>query len=164
MIHSSMNNASTANASTMANASTIQATTPLARFFQSCESNSSSGDISALIAQFADVFMAAGPNGTRSVSSADFALALPKRVQLFQSLGCQSTKLVSCIETPLDARFVMAETRWQMTFVREGQAPNEVMADSLYIVDMASKEPKIVFYLAHQDLVATVRNQGILPA
>jgi hypothetical protein len=158
-----MTHASNKNASANTR-STRQATTPLRHFFQSFETNTASSNMAALIAQFADVFMAAGPNGAQSVRSADFALALPKRLELFQSLGCQSTKLVSCHETQLDARFFMAETRWQMTFVREGQPPKEVMADSLYIVDMASREPKIVFYLAHQDLVATVRNQGIHPA
>jgi len=151
----------------MSTASGFHATTTVGRFLLAFEQNNASGDIPALIAQFADVFMAAGPNGAQPVSSADFARALPKRTQLFQSLGCQSTKLVSCVETLLDARFVMAETRWKLTFVREGQAPKEVRADSLYILDMGSLDAeaglKIVFYLAHQDLLATVRNQGIVP-
>lgn len=141
---------------------TTVSTTPTARFFQSFEQNTNSGDNSALVAQFADVFMAAGPAGAKPVHAADFAIALPKRAQLVQSLGCQTTRLVSCVETPLDARFVMAETRWQMTFVRESQPTREVLADSLYILDMACDSPKIVFYLAHQDLLATLKSQGIV--
>ena len=156
------------------NVRTTHATSPVRRFFQSYEQNTASGDIPALIAQFADVFMAAGPAGAQSVRSADFAHILPKRVQLVQSLGCQSTKLVSCVETELDARFAMAETRWQMTFVREGQPPKEAIVDSLFILDKGPQEPgivdtdseypKIVFYLAHQDLMAALKNQGILAA
>jgi len=141
--------------------STLKPTNHLAPFFQSYELYNSTGNIPALIAQFADTFMAAGPGGAQCVRSADFALALPKRIQLFQSLGCRSTKLVSCVETQLDARFIMAETRWQMTFVRDSQPPKVVFADSLFIVDVSSEPQKIVFYLAHQDLAATVTNQGI---
>jgi hypothetical protein len=143
---------------------TTVSTTPTAPFFQSFEQNTNSGDNSALVAQFADVFMAAGPAGAKPVRAADFAIALPKRAQLVQSLGCQTTRLVSCVETQLDARFVMAETRWQMTFVRESEPTREVFADSLYILDMAGDSPKIVFYLAHQDLLAALKTQGIVPA
>jgi hypothetical protein len=142
----------------------IHASSPFGCFFQSYELNNSTGNIPALIAQFADVFMAAGPNGAQCVRSSDFALALPKRKQLFDSLGCQSTALVSCLETRLDARFAMAETRWQLTFVREGEQPKTVLADSLFIVDMAPEALRIVFYLAHQDLLAILRDEGILPA
>jgi hypothetical protein len=140
------------------------ASSQLGHFFQSFECNNSAGNIPALITQFADMFMAAGPTGAQCVSIADFAVALPKRKQLFDSLGCQSTTLVSCLETRLDARFVMAETRWRMTFARDGEEPKAVLADSLYIVETAPEGLKIVFYLAHQDLVAMLGSHGILPA
>ncbi len=106
--------------------------------------------------------MAAGPSGTQCVRSNDFQLALAKRVQLVESLGCQSTRLVSFQETALDARFSMVEARWQMTFVREGQALKEVAVDSMVIVDAGAEDMKIVFYLAHRDLMASLREQGIV--
>jgi hypothetical protein len=136
----------------------------VALFLQSYEANAASGDIPALLAQFTDPFMAAGPTGLQCLRSADFALALPKRMQLFAGLGAQPSKLVSCEETRLDHRFVMAETRWLLTFIQEEQPPREALADSLFILDTAGAPPKIVFYLAHQDLLATLRDKGILPS
>jgi hypothetical protein len=144
--------------------SAAQSASPVTRFLQSYEANTTLGDIPALLTQFADPFMAAGPTGVQCLRAADFASELPKRLKLFAGLGAQPSKLVSCQETRLDERFTMAETRWQMTFVREGRPTQEALADSLFVIDMASDEPKIILYIAHQDLVATLREKGILPA
>jgi hypothetical protein len=149
--------------STLKSTSAEQIESPVAQFLQAYEANAAARDIAAILAQFSDPFMAAGPTGVQCLRSADFAAALPKRVQLFAGLGAQPSKLVSCEETRLDARFVMAETRWQMTFIREGQPTREALADSLFILDTAGETPKIIFYLAHKDLMATLREGGILP-
>lgn len=133
------------------------------RFFRTFESNSNS-NVGATVSQFADVFMAAGPQGAQSVRSSDFALALPKKKQLFDSLGCKSTELVSLTETRLDARYTMAATQWKMCFERPGHEPEEVVAESVYIVDMEGNEPKIVFYLANQDLMQVLKDRGLLAA
>ena len=133
------------------------------RFFRIFESNASSDDVDAAVSQFADVFMAASPQGTQAVRAADFALALPKKKQLFDKLGCQSTTLVSLRETRLNARYVLASTQWRMTFVRgQGQA-QDVVADSVYIVDTGAEAFKIVFYLANQDLLQVLKERGIAP-
>jgi hypothetical protein len=142
----------------------LQNKTPLARFFHNFERLNASNDIPAQVAQFADTFMAASPQGAQCIRAEDFARALPKRVQLVQSLGGQSTSLVSFSETKLDERFAMAETRWRMTFRREGEPAREALADSLYILDMGGEAPKIVFYLAHQEFMAMLKNNGILPS
>src|SRR5271169_3380850 len=88
------------------------------RFFRTFESNASSHDVSAQVSQFADVFMAASPQGAQAVRVSDFAVALPKKKQLFDKLGCQSTALVSLTEKRLDARYVLAGAQWKMTFAR----------------------------------------------
>lgn len=144
--------------------SPVPPASPVSLFLQSYEANAASRDLTALLDQFADPFMAAGPTGVNCLRATDFAAALSKRIQLFSGLGAQPSKLVSCHETRLDDRFIMAETRWHMTFIRDGQPPREAFADSLFILDTAAETPKIVFYLAHQDLLATLRDLGILPA
>jgi hypothetical protein len=138
--------------------------TPIRRFFQTYARYSDAGDIPAIVSQFAETFMAANPNGAQCVRAADFALALPKRFQLFKDLGCESTSLVLLAETTLDNRFVMAETRWRMTFRREHQEPVEALADSLFIVNTGGQSLKIVFYLAHQDYTVMLRKSGLLPS
>ncbi len=134
---------------------------PIARFFDSFARQSSGDDIQAQVAQFADTFLAAGPQAAKCVRAADFALALPKRKQLFDSLGCQSTTLVSLEETPLDARYVLARTKWQMTFGRPNAGPEQVLVDSTFIVDTAAAEFRIVLYLASQDIMQVLKDRGI---
>ena len=136
-------------------------TSPIARFFESFARQSNSIDTQSQVAQFADTFLAAGPQGAKCVRATDFAVALPKRKQLFDSLGCQSTTLISLEETSLDARYVLARTRWQMTFSRPNGEPEQVMADSTFIVDTAADEFRIVLYLANQDILQVLKDRGI---
>lgn len=145
-----------------------QTSTQIERFFQSYNHANSTGDITALVNHFADVFLAAGPHGAKPVARADFAQGLPQRKQLFDALGCQSSALVSLQETPLDTSHAMARTRWQLTFVRKEIAPLSILVDSTFIVDTgfdAKPEAfKIILYLANQDIMQILKDQGILPA
>jgi hypothetical protein len=132
------------------------------RFFHAFEKNTASGDIAAQTAQFADMFLAANPAGSQAVCNSDFALALPKRKRLFDKLGCTSTTLESLRETALDARYVLADTEWRMTFDLPGGSREEVIAGSVFIVDTGGDPFKILFYLAKLDIFAVLRARGIL--
>jgi hypothetical protein len=128
-------------------------------FFRNHERNSNSGSIAPLISQFADVFMVGGPQGAQVVEANAFALAVPKRKKLFDDMGWQSTELVSLRETTLNGRYTMVETRWRMTFASED--PEEIQADSTFIVYTGGEEPKIVMYLPHGDALATLANRRV---
>jgi hypothetical protein len=139
------------------------------RFFRTFEANASTHNPDGQASQFADVFLAAGPQGTQPVRAADFALALPKRKQLFDRMGCRSTQLVSLTEKRLDTRYVLAQTVWKMTFQRPDLAPQDLLVESSYIIDTggegaSGEDAKIVFYLAHQDIMQIVRDRGLLPS
>jgi len=133
-------------------------------FFRTFETNTMNDDTNAAVSQFADVFMAASPNGAQAVRATDFALALPKKKQLFDKLGCRSTQLVWLREQRLDARYSLATTQWQMNFEPQDRQPEQVVVESVYIVDTSGDMPKIVFYLANQDLMQVLRERGILAA
>ena len=137
------------------------ADTPITRFFHEFERRSDRGEFASLLLQFADTFMAASPQGARCVRVSDFALALLKRKAFFDELGCQSTQLVRIEEIPLNASYTLVRTRWRMTFLQAGEE-KEAMADSTFIVDRADQDFKIVFYLAQQDHVTMLKEQGIL--
>jgi len=138
-----------------------QSSTDVARFFQTYELLISNDEIPALVSIFEDVFLAAGPQGAKCVRAQDFALALPKRKQLFDKLGCQSTALVSLQETALDDRYALVKTKWRMTF-HQPSGNQEVLVDSTYLVDMGRPDPKILLYLAHQDIMQILKDRGIL--
>ena len=141
----------------------FQTSEAIERFFRTFELNSSSDDINAVVLQFGEVFMAAGPQGVQAVRAADFALALPRKKQMFESLGHQSTELVALREERLDARFILAATRWKMSFAHDQTPLRTIEVDSVYIVDTGADDPKIVFYLANQDLMQVLKDRGIQP-
>ncbi len=130
-----------------------QPNTRISEFFQRFVVDSNSGDAAAAAAHFADVFLAAGPSGAQAVKAGDFALALPRRIQLFADHGLKSTTLESVQENRLDARFVLADTRWKMTFSRDGDE-RQVPVESVFIVDTQEEPFRIVFYLAKHDPIA----------
>jgi hypothetical protein len=134
---------------------------PIETFFRDYERNCNSGSIGPLISQFADVFMVAGPQGAQAVQASAFALALPKRKQLFDDMGCQSTNLISLRETQLDGRYVMAQTQWSMTFESKQNTAEEILVSSTFIVHTGVEQLKIVLYLPHQDIMAILRNRGL---
>lgn len=139
----------------------INVDTPIQRFFQTFSELSSSGDIPAIVAQFADPFLAAGPQGAKCVRAADFAPALPGRKQFFDNLGCQSTSLVSVEEIPLDARYVLAKTRWRMVIAPQQGESQEIFGDTAYLVDAGEKDFKILLYLASHDFMEELKQRGI---
>jgi|SRR4051794_36588716 len=140
----------------------IQANEVIERFFRTFESNTTNNDAAATVAQFADVFMAANPQGAQAVRAADFALALPKRKELFDRLGYRSSELVALNEQRLDDRYILASTQWKMTFAKPESPKQEVVVKSVFIVDTGASSPKIILYLANQDIVQVLKERGLL--
>ncbi|MGA9667640.1 MAG: hypothetical protein WBQ94_00440 [Terracidiphilus sp.] len=140
-----------------------QQTTAIERFFHDFERNSETLNTPAIVSQFADVFFAAGPQGAQCVRVTDFASALPKRKQIFDSLGLQTTSLASLQINRFDSRYAMAHTQWQMTFVDKSGDKQQVLTDSFFIIDTAVEGFKIILYLASQDPTTLLKNRGISP-
>lgn len=137
--------------------------TAIGRFFQLYVQKSSVDDIPALVSQFSDPFLSADPHGMHCVRVDDFAAALPKRKLLFDRLGCKPAVLVSLHETQLDARYVIAKATWRFDFARANSPePEQVLADSTFLIDTGGEEFKIVMYMAHQGIMQVLRNRGIL--
>jgi hypothetical protein len=140
------------------------ATHSIAQFFQGLEEETANGNMGALAERFSESFLAASPSGAKVAQRTVFAETMPSRKQAFEKLGCRSTRLVSLETTVLDARYTLARTRWQLTFARDGQDPQEVFADSTYIVDTGEEPFQIILYLTSQDLPKVLAECGIIPA
>ena len=132
----------------------------LAAFFATFQHNSAHGSEAETLAQFAPTFLAAGPDGAKPVPANLFGPALTKRKELFDRLGHRSTELVSLDESPLDARYTLARTRWRMTFARPDLPEEQLTVDSTYLIDTRTQQ--ILVYLAHQDILALLRQRGIM--
>ncbi|HEX3891671.1 MAG TPA: hypothetical protein VHW46_03785 [Terracidiphilus sp.] len=133
-------------------------------FLRRFEHNNSQSDFSAAVAQFADTFVAAGPQGAQCVKASDFALALPKRKQLFESFGCDSMQLVSVDAQELGGHYAMAYTRWKLKFTEAEMSSPDLFVDSTFVVDTRAERFRIVLYLAHQDVMALLKERGLSKA
>ena len=143
---------------------TASTSSSLQQFFRNYAECTNAARIPELVAHFADTFLAGGPQGAQCVRSSDFALALPKRYEMFEKWGCRSTELLSVAELQLDSRYVLARTKWRMTFGHGDAGAVDVEADSDFVVDTGLEPWQIVFYLANQDLVEVLRSRGIIGA
>ena len=136
--------------------------TEIEQFFRDFEANDNAEHIDAIVAQFADTFLFAGPDGSQAVRTHDFARALPKRKQFFKQLGCISTELQSVAPVKLGERYVLASTRWRMLFQQESKPEEQITVESTFLVDMGGPVAKIVFYLPHHDVMALLQEKGLL--
>jgi len=133
----------------------------LQQFLAAYAEHTAASNIPALVAQFADTFLVAGPSGSQCVHSADFARALPRRVELFASLGCQPAELISTEESPLATRYVLARTMWRFTFTRPEKAAESIDSESIFLIDTGSDAFRILLYLTPHDIMDTLRQRGI---
>lgn len=133
-------------------------------FFEEFQRCNSDGDTEKLARLYAPVFLAAGANGVQAVKSADLALAIPKRRQMLEAIGCRPAILVSLEETELDDRYTMARMRWQWRVERGEAATVEITLGSTVILQRSGEGLQIVLYLNHEDIVSVLRQRGLLPA
>jgi hypothetical protein len=130
-------------------------------FLRRFELNNNKSDFSAAVSQFADTFLAAGPQGAQSVKASDFALALPKRKQLFEGFGCHSMQLVSVDAPSLGDRYSIAHTQWKMNFANNDLPTEGMFVNSTFIVDTSEADFRIVLYLAHQDVMLMLKERAV---
>jgi hypothetical protein len=133
-------------------------------FFEAFERSAAGSDTEGLGRLFAPTLLVAGPNGAQVVKLTDLLLAIPKRKQLLEAMGCESTRLVALREVKLDERYTLVHADWQWRFRSEGQTPTELTLPSTFIVQRSGGDPRIILYLMHQDIVSVLRERGPLPA
>jgi hypothetical protein len=133
-------------------------------FFEAFERSAAASDTEGLARLYAPTLLVAGPNGAQVVKLTDLLLAIPKRKQLFEAMGCGSARLVALREITLDERYTLVHADWQWRVRSEGRTPTELTLPSTFIVQRSSGDPRIIFYLMHQDIMSVLRERGRLPA
>ena len=71
-------------------------------------------------------------------------------------------QLVSVDARRLSDRYALAHTRWKVNFVNSDSAA--VVVESTFVVDTAEEPFRIVLYLAHQDILAMVKERALAKA
>ena len=132
-------------------------------FFEELEKGNNLLDLDVIATQYEDMFMFANPDGTRAIEKQKFLAVLPKRREFFQSLGHQSTKIISLEETQLDEHYVMVRVHFLMHFELEPKKPKEIEVGSIYILYIKDGSPRIVMHIEHEDLQKAMQARELLP-
>ena len=120
-------------------------------FFQRYQSAGKGPDSEALASFFADVFMSLDPNSATAVSPQALLAALPRRRQLFESIGSDGLELADISEMPVDDLHTLVRTSWRLR-MRDPQPRDPIFLLSTFILRREDGAWRIVLYLNHQDL------------
>jgi hypothetical protein len=58
----------------------------------------------------------------------------------------------------------MAYTRWKLKFTEAEMSSPDLFVDSTFVVDTRAERFRIVLYLAHQDVMALLKERGLSKA
>jgi hypothetical protein len=122
-------------------------------FFAEFERAGNVLDLKSIEAQYAPFFLSADPNGTQPVPRDAFLAALPKRREMFASVGGTVSHLTGIRETQLDADYVLVDTDWVMSV---GAGGEDIDLSSMFILRNDGGDLRIVLYLNHQDVAALI--------
>jgi hypothetical protein len=126
-------------------------------FFAEFERAGNVLDLTSIEAQYAPFFLSADPNGTQPVPRDAFLAALPKRREMFASVGGTVSHLTGIRETRLDANYVLVDTDWVMSV---GSGGKDIDLSSTFILRKEGNELRIVLYLNHQDVAVLIASRA----
>jgi len=108
-------------------------------------------DTDALTSSFADIFLSLDASSAVALSPQALLAALPRRKQLFETIGSDGLDLADISEIPLDDLHTLVRTSWHLRM--RDQAPRDPLAlDSTFILRKDDGAWRIVLYLNHQDM------------
>jgi hypothetical protein len=129
-------------------------------FFEMFAAKNAAGDLDGVLQLFAPTVMIAGPNGTNVLPSNAMAAAIRNRKQRLDSLGVPSATLVDCDTIALDDRYTLARTEWRFDLSRLHTDP--ITLSSTFLLEHVDAETRIIVYMNHHDIMAVLRERGIV--
>lgn len=135
-------------------------------FFRRYEHSANTFDPESSAALYTDVFMGAGPTGVACAANDQaFRDVIRQRAAFFDECGFREARIAGIEETPLDAHYVLARVHWRMRFEKIAGQPRDFAFPTTYIVHLpADGEPKVAFWISHEDERQALRDAGLLPA
>ena len=133
------------------------------KFFAHYETDGDVLDLERISSEYAETFMFGTPDGTRIIEKEKFLAVLPKRQELFKSLGHKSTMVLSLDETRLDEHYAIVRAYFLMRFEPAGKPPIDAKTDSTFIFYIKDNAPKIIAHIEHEDLIKAMQARGVMP-
>ena len=120
-------------------------------FFQRYERAGQDLDTEALTSSFGEVFISLDASSAAVVPPHALLAALPRRKQLFESIGSDGMELADISETPLDDLHTLVRTSWNLR-MRDEKPHDPICLRSTFILRKHDGAWRIVLYLNHQDM------------
>lgn len=132
-------------------------TSTVEEFFRRFEQANHDFDVPLIVKLYADAFLFGNQQGVQVVKKEDFVKVLPRRKDFMKAAGLLSSRVDSLEASPLDSKYVLVKTVWNMRF-RTNQGDEIVRQTSAtYLLSTTADSFEIVFQLDHQDLMKIVQ-------
>jgi hypothetical protein len=112
------------------------------------------GDPNASAALFHEQFFSLDPTDVVLVEREQLRAALPRRAELFGSIGATGTRLRDLTVTTLDDRHVVAHTTWDVLFNDAAAAP--MLLESAYLLRKVDGSWQVLVYLNLHDVIGAL--------
>jgi hypothetical protein len=129
-------------------------------FLEQFSSAGESLDVEAQRHCWAETFLSLDPNRAAPVSRAAMLAALPRRREMFESIGATASELVGAEESPLDDRHTIVRTSWRWRLPSADGAGDELVLKSTFLLRREETGWMIVVYLNHQDVAALIAERA----
>lgn len=130
---------------------------PEIREFVAAFTAAGESDPMASAALFCDDFLSLDPNSVRPVTAQQLAASLPRRAEMFASIGAQGTELVEFSEQPIDEQHTLLRTAWRVRFADAHAEP--LTLRSSYLLHRGASGWRIAVYLNHTDIMTIIEER-----
>ena len=90
-------------------------------FFRVYEQANTVFNVQSIATLYADTFMFGTPQGVQAIKKEDFVKVLPRRKEFMKTAGLLASRLDSVRASPLDSKYVLVKTVWNMSFAATTQ-------------------------------------------
>lgn len=134
----------------------------LKEFFDQYARSRTGQDIDQIASQYPESFMVAGPSGAQVVQKSAVVAGFPKGREFLQSLGHESTEVLSLNETRMDEHYVLVRAVFIWRFRRAATPPKEAKVESTFILYVDKGAATIVFQHEPESFQQVLRASGVL--
>ena len=127
-------------------------------FFRRYEQANKDFDVQSIANLYADTFMFGNPQGVQAVKKEDFIKLLPRRKDFMKTAGLISSRVDSAEASPLDSRYILARTVWNMRFRANDGGEVTRKSSATYVLSTVGDSLEIILQLDHQDLTKIVQD------
>lgn len=109
---------------------------------------------------WAPTFLSLAPDRAVLMPREEMLALLPKRRQLFESIGATASELVAAEEMPLDELHTIVRTSWRWRLPAAAGSEDELVLESTFLLRREKTGWVIAVYLHHQDVTAVIAERA----